>query len=132
MKNNIETIQQIYACFGTGDIPGILDRLTEDATFEHNGKFPWSGRFEGKSNIATFFQLLGANAAVTAFLPSNFRMEGTEVVNDCRFEAVAATNGKPFGYDLTMSWNFDEQGNPTSYIGLADESQLPAAEACYQ
>ena len=131
MSNQIESIQNIYACFGVGDIPGIMEKLTDDAVFEHNGKFPWSGRFEGKAKVGEFFQALGNNVTVTVFNPSNFRAEGNQVINDCRFEAVALASQKAIAYDLKMVWTFDDQGRPTHYEGIGDESQLSMAEAAF-
>ena len=132
MTNKTETIQQIYACFGVGDIPGIMEKLADNAVFEHNGKLPWSGRFEGKANVGRFFNALDDNVTVTTFRPTNFRTEGDQVVNDCRFEAIAKSNQKPFGYDLKMSWDFDAQGKPNHYAGYTESSELVEAEACFQ
>ena len=128
----IQTIQDIYACFGQGDIPGILSRLSDNIVFEHNGNFPWSGSFEGMTGAGEFFQTLGANVQVTGFQPSNFRIEGGKVVNDCRFDGVALPTGKSFGYDLLMTWTFGSDGKPVRYHGLADENQLPQAEAAFK
>ena len=30
MSNNIETVQKIYAAFGRGDVPGVLEHISDD------------------------------------------------------------------------------------------------------
>ena len=37
--NNIETTQAIFAAFGTGDIPAILEHLADDIVIEFYGLF---------------------------------------------------------------------------------------------
>ena len=131
-NTKIQTVQEIYGCFGRGDIPTLMGKLSENAVFESNGNLPWSGRREGLANIGGFFQAIGSNAQVTVFQPSNFRIEGDRVVNDCRFGGVAIPTGKTFGYDLVMSWTFDSAGRPLTFNGNALEDQLPQAEAAFR
>jgi uncharacterized protein len=35
--SQIATVQEIYAAFGRGDVPAILDRLAEDVAWETTG-----------------------------------------------------------------------------------------------
>jgi hypothetical protein len=35
-QSNVETIQQVYAAFGRGDVPAILERVSDDTTWSFN------------------------------------------------------------------------------------------------
>ena len=51
MQNHVSTIQQIYACFSQGDVPGILDRLSENVVFFNAADpavAPFGGEFRAR------------------------------------------------------------------------------------
>ena len=63
---NTERVAKIFEAFGRGDVPYILDQLTDDARFvSHLDPIvPWSGDYSGKDNVARFFQALGGSVDV--------------------------------------------------------------------
>ena len=65
MSPNLETVKQIYAASGRGDIPAILDTLADDVAWEawaDNSAsklgVPWLLPRHGKSGAAEFFGLV--------------------------------------------------------------------------
>ena len=52
--DNIRTVADIYAAFGRGDIPAILDRLAPDVVFDPDADgtaAPWLARREGREGV---------------------------------------------------------------------------------
>ena len=64
---NTERVTRIFEAFGRGDVPYILDQLSDDARFvSHLDPIvPWAGDYAGKDNVARFFQALGGSVDVT-------------------------------------------------------------------
>ena len=58
---NVATIKTIYEAFGTGDVPTILDVLTDDvdwAADTASTAAPWYGQRVGKDAVAGFFSAI--------------------------------------------------------------------------
>jgi len=55
-----ELIKRTYEAFGRGDIPTVLDNLTDDVQWSAPGALPHGGQFQGKAGAMEFFQGLGA------------------------------------------------------------------------
>ena len=84
----IETIQKIYEAFGTGDVPAILDQLSDDLDFgsEVDSKVaPWHGLRRTKPEVAEFFQAIGENLEVTEFTVLSITSNDTDVMAVIRF-----------------------------------------------
>lgn len=132
MANHLSTVQQIYACFGRGDVPGILAHLADNVTF-FNGSdpavTPFGGEFKGKEGVVRFFTGLGATTQTTHFEPSNFRVEGNQVVNDVRHDGLVSGTGKSFSVNALFTWTFNDAGQVTDWKGTGDFSSLNAAFA---
>lgn len=130
MSNNLATVQQIYACFAQGDIPGILAKLSDDVTF-FNGSdpnvAPFGGEFKGKDGVIRFFTALGGNVQTTHFEPSNFRETGHQVINEVRHDGIVPATGKPFSVTVGFSWTFNDSGQVTDWKGTGDFSSIDAA-----
>lgn len=67
MTDSLAIVQSIYAAFGQGDVPAILDRLADDVHWEawddnsaQKAGVPWLQPRRGKAGVLAFFQLLGA------------------------------------------------------------------------
>ena len=65
-KGNAEVVQAIYTAFGSGEIPAILERLSEDVAWEdwadntaQEGGVPQLARREGRDGAAAFFGVVG-------------------------------------------------------------------------
>src|SRR4051812_29357911 len=66
--SNTQTVRDIYAAFGRGDIPAILERLADDVCWDHlpdgsgaaRHEVPWLVARTGRDDVAGFFAALGA------------------------------------------------------------------------
>jgi ketosteroid isomerase-like protein len=81
MSRNADAVKELYACFGRGDRPGILERLDPDVEWEHD----WGGEplplyvpRRGRAAVAEFFEAL-APYEFLRFEPVAF-LEGGDMV----------------------------------------------------
>jgi ketosteroid isomerase-like protein len=63
MSKNIDTVKDMYECFGRGDMPGILAHLREDVEWGYGimeNSVPWHNQFKGRDTVPSFFEALCA------------------------------------------------------------------------
>lgn len=101
--DNIQTVMSIYEAFGRGDVPAILDQLTDDAEWSFFGPsaIPWAGVHRGKEQIQKFFSLVGQNAEIEAFGPEDEPIATDNSVVVAGFERVKA---RPTGKTWETHW----------------------------
>jgi ketosteroid isomerase-like protein len=79
----VALVQAAYADFGRGDIPSLLNRLTDDIVWTSPGEgslIPSAGRIAGKAAVGQFFQGVNENLEFHDFNPSEFIAQGDVVV----------------------------------------------------
>jgi ketosteroid isomerase-like protein len=81
-QTNLAVVQQAYAAFGRGDIPGVLDLLTDDVVWTLQGPstIPFAGTRRGREGVAEFFSLVGETLEFQQFEPREFVGQGDTVV----------------------------------------------------
>ena len=130
-QRNIASVQHIYDCFGRGDVPGILDHLSDGIEWWHAGDpsvVKYAGAFQGKDGVVQFFQILGANVQFTGFEISNYRANGNEVICDGNVSGIATPTGKAYNVFPVFTWTFDEQGKVCI---LRVDGDMSAADAAF-
>jgi uncharacterized protein len=60
MASNVDLVNGAYAAFAKGDIPGLLEALSDDVDWSSPGVLPQGGDFSGKDGALKFFQNIGA------------------------------------------------------------------------
>jgi hypothetical protein len=80
--DNTKRVTSIFEAFASGEIPSILDHLSEDARFvSHLDPIvPWAGEFTGKHEVARFFQRLGSSVEVVDHPVKTVVAQGDTVV----------------------------------------------------
>jgi uncharacterized protein len=80
---NIQTAQNGYAAFGRGDIPAILELLSDDIEWVDPGpsEVPTAGTHQGKEAVLAWFVTLGENLDFQVFEPREFIAQGDKVVS---------------------------------------------------
>ncbi|WP_448625314.1 nuclear transport factor 2 family protein [Geodermatophilus sp. URMC 64] len=128
------TVAEIYAAFGRGDVPAILDRLTEDVMWEE-----WTDNFtqragvphmvprRGRDDVAGFFALVGA------WTPGYFEVldligDGPQVVAEIRASFELPGGGRFADEELHL-WTFDESGRVCRFRHYVDTAKHIAASA---
>jgi hypothetical protein len=85
--SNVQTVNDIYAAFGRGDIPAILGKLADDVCWDHlpdgggaqRHDVPWLRARTGRDEVAGFFEALGA-LELHVFAPTVILADGDTVV----------------------------------------------------
>lgn len=81
-QDNLTITQSIYAAFGRGDIPAILNVLTDDVEFHEppGGAPPFTGIYRGRAGAGTFFQEMLGAVDVLMLEPQESIAQGDTVV----------------------------------------------------
>ena len=81
-QENVQIAQAVYAAFGRGDIPGVLDALTDDIEWWIDGppEIPYAGTQHGREEVAQNFVRLNDTVSFESFAPEEFIAQGNQVV----------------------------------------------------
>lgn len=124
MSKLTETVQAIYAAFGRGDVPAILEVLADDVDWEYAGastEVPWLQRRKGRAAVAGFFEAVGANLDFKLFTVNDVLEGSNVVVGLITFEATVKGTGATLReIDEVHVWRFDERGRVARFRHAAD------------
>ena len=129
--SNVQTVQAIYEAFGRGDVPAILDHMSDDVEWEEwsgvnagqDAGVPWLVHRSGKSGVAAFFAALAENLEVHSFQPMNLLAGGNQVAATISIDGTATKTGERFQDEEIHLWTFDETGKVTAMRHYADTAK---------
>jgi uncharacterized protein len=120
----IERVQQLYAAFGRGAIPAILDQLASDVDWEYGtlgAPVPWLQPRKGRAAAAGFFQVLADQLEITQFEPKAILGQGNLVVAvidvQIRVKATGRVVTEPEEIHI---WHFNDQGQVQKFRHRVD------------
>jgi quercetin dioxygenase-like cupin family protein/ketosteroid isomerase-like protein len=132
MADNVSTVAAIYAAFGAGDIPAIIDRLADDVQWDigvRDTALPYLKPGCGKAHVLEFFGHVGANLTFTRFEPGT-PCEGGDTVIVPLWVEGGIVGGGTFPLDLEAhAWTFGADGKVTSFRHIGDWATHEAAAA---
>ena len=116
--SNLNTVQDIYAAFGAGDVPSILASLADDVDWEYgpgSTDVPWLQHRSGHNAVAGFFNSLSA-VDIHKFAPKELLETDGVVVAliDVDF-TVKATGKRVTEEDEIHVWRFNADGKVARY-----------------
>ena len=81
-SDNLELIRNVYGMFARGDVPAILETLTDDIDWHLLGpaEMPLGRPRRGKEEVLQFFRTIGEELKVESFEPHEFLADGDRVV----------------------------------------------------
>lgn len=99
--NNLEIVENGYAKFGSGDIPGLLKLCSNDIqwTVPEIENAAFGGSREGLEKVGEFFQQLSAAEDITHFEPTEFIASDDRVVVLGRSTATVRETGRTYSTD---------------------------------
>ena len=102
VRTNAEVVQETYEAFGRGNIPALLEFLTDDVewTFQGPSSIPFAGTRRGREGVAEFFALVGENLELEEFEPREFVAQGDTVV----VLGLERSLVKPTGRTFEQEW----------------------------
>jgi ketosteroid isomerase-like protein len=102
---NTAIVQQCYGYFSTGNIPALLEHVSEDVHWYEPGPkevLPWVGTHVGKSGVGRFFMLLDQEVEFKTFEPREFIEQDDKVVVIGYMEGKSKRTGKTSATDWAM------------------------------
>jgi ketosteroid isomerase-like protein len=121
--SNAQTVQEIYAAFGRGDVPAILSKLSPDVDWEYgpaSTTVPWLQHRRGREEVAGFFESL-AGIEMHTFAPKEILEAGSVVVALIDVDFTVKSTGKRITEDDEIHvWRFDDAGKVVRFRHGAD------------
>ena len=120
-KTPVQLIQDLYAAFGRGDVPCILDACSDDVVWTQVGPqgMDYAGTFKGKEGVGRWFGMVAANDVIREFEPREF-FGGDDHCTVIGWERTAdAKTGKEFTSDWLHNFQV-KHGKITRWIGAFD------------
>jgi uncharacterized protein len=108
-EENKRAVQAIFEAFGRGDIPAVLEHVSEDVTWKAPGPevVTYFGDRRGHAGATEFFVQLGTNVDFEHFEPGAFVAEGDKVVVLGRERGRVKGTGKTFDNEWALVFTFD-------------------------
>jgi len=130
-QENAAAVQAIYGAFGSGDIPAILERLSEDVAWEEwadntaqQGGVPQLARRDGRDGAAEFFGVVG-EMEVHDFQVLDLIAGGRQVAVEVEIEATPP-GGTRFRDQELHLWTFGDDGLVTRMRHYVDTAKHAA------
>lgn len=133
MASRLETVAAIYEAFGKGDVPSILEKLSEDVRWEEwpdnfaqKAGIPWLQERRGREGAAAFFQSL-AGLKIHGFELRTLMEGGDHVAADFAIDAEVVATGTRFREEEIHLWTFDDSGKVVRFRHYLDTAKQIAA-----
>jgi ketosteroid isomerase-like protein len=127
---NQKTVEAVYAAFGRGDVPFILQRVTDATKWDFsiaNSDVPWHAPIGSKAELPKFFGALGENVQMEAFEPRAFLSAGRDVVVKLHVAYTIKRTGKRVDEEQIQWWSFDNAGRIASLRHYEDTAMVKEA-----
>jgi len=124
-EDNVKTIRAVYEAFGRGDLPAILDVLTDDvdwASSVSSTEVPWWGVRHGKAEVTDFFVKLADGTETTEFTVLELLGEGDTVLTVVRYRVTAKETGREA--EMLLHHYFKFRAGKIAYYRGAEDSLL--------
>jgi ketosteroid isomerase-like protein len=125
MKTNLEIVKQGYADFLKGNIPAMLDSLSDNIEWElpASANASFSGVFKGKDGVMNFFQNIANDNEFSEFAVDNYIADGDYVVALGHLTATAKNTGKTSSNKWAHLWQLND-GKVIKHYEYADTAEI--------
>jgi ketosteroid isomerase-like protein len=128
----LEIVQQIYQNFGSGNIPAILETLSDDVQWEswadnfaQKAAVPWLAPRRGKAGAAAFFELVG-KFEIHEFKVLSIMAGDRQVAAEFVIDATPPGAGRYRDEEIHL-WTFGADGKVTRLRHYTDTAKHIAA-----
>ena len=122
-------VGSIYELFGKGDVPAILEHVSEDAQWEHWKEnsaqakgVPYLQARKGKQGAADFLASLGA-VELRDFKVGSILGGGNKVCAEIVIEFKVKATGKVLRDEQLHLWTFDDRGQVVAFRHYLDTAK---------
>jgi ketosteroid isomerase-like protein len=121
VRTNAGVVQGTYEAVGRGDIPALLDLLTDDVewTFQGPSSIPFAGTRRGREGVAEFFSLVGENLQFQEFEPREFVTQDEKVVVLGYERSLVKLTGRTFEQEWAHVYTLRD-GKVATFLALED------------
>ena len=125
----LEIVQQCYADFGSGNIPGLMNALSDNIEWTDPGHLAdlYIGKRKGKASVMDFFQKLGQYLSVSKFELHDFFPSGNKVAVTGHIAGKVNSNGVAYAADWAMAWEINDGGKVVRHQLYLDTASLAKA-----
>jgi len=126
--SNVQTVQEIYAAFGRGEVSAILSTLATDVVWECEtpAALSFGGIRRGVAEAVGLFEGIAKEHADPKLEMTDFFSAGEAVAVFGRYEATVRASGKRVSTPVAHYFKFRE-GKVVRYIGLLNTGAFVAA-----
>lgn len=125
---NIQVVQQIYSAFGRGDVPGIMEHISEElrhfGVVSEQKLVPWHVQATKKKDVPLFFQAIAETADFTRFEPRDYAAGGDHVYCTVSFDLTFKKNGKKVTHDNVVHHFTLKNGKVVEWRGTEDTAKI--------
>jgi ketosteroid isomerase-like protein len=106
MADNCAIVRELYAAFGRGDIPAVMQALAPDIRWTEAEGFPYGGTYTGpEAVLRNVIMRLATEWQPFAVSPEEFVADGDMVVSLGLYRGVYKATGKGFTAPFAHVWN---------------------------
>ena len=127
--SNIDTLRSAYAAFGSGDIPAILDLVSDEIAWEEwsdnsaqKAGVPWFEARSGRDGAAAFFESLSA-MEINDFQVLNLMEGGSQIAATIKMDFTVKETGERVSDEEIHLWTFDDAGKISGMRHYADTAK---------
>jgi ketosteroid isomerase-like protein len=127
-QENTQRVKDIYAAFGLGNLPALLDVLADDVEWVAPGPadVPTAGTYRGKQAVRAWFGTVAENLEFQVFEPREFIAQGDKVVVLIYAELTTRRTGRKVAINDAHFWAFRD-GKVIRHEAFEDTAALAAA-----
>lgn len=102
MQDPIAVTQEVFARFGAGDVPAIVEMLHDDIRIEFYGPktIPYAGDYKGKDEARKFFETVLSSVDINQFDPEQMLSDGDMVTVTGHLNLTAKSTGGTIDSDF--------------------------------
>jgi ketosteroid isomerase-like protein len=127
-QENVQMVREIYAAFGRGDVPTILNLVAEDVEWTNPGApaVPYAGRRRGRAQVAEFLAALNENVKIERLVLRDLIAQEGQVVALGSWQGRVRANDRMFETDWAMLW-VCARGRVARFRCYQDTARMAAA-----
>ena len=120
-STNAAVVRQFYEALGSGDMPAVLDLLSDDVEWVYQGPpaIPFAGTRHGREGVAEFFSVLGETLEFERFEPREFVAQGDTVVVLGFERSLVKPTGRTFEQEWAHVYKLRD-GKVAEFLALED------------
>lgn len=110
-QENVALVEAIYAAFGTGDVPGVLSRMSADIVWNEAENFPYADRnpYLGPEAVLTgVFARIGEEWDGFTVVSEDLLDAGDTVVVLGRYTGTYKATGRTLDAQLVHVWRIED------------------------